>query len=339
MSLASAVANIKWIQKSGTYLPWISSPSGDLWQEYDSPDSGATCTPNWTSATTKPVLEFVAISSRAAIGEMDVADGDISWYVNDVQLTFSGGVSTGTWNGIFQKTTSNGRQALMILKNVAIVAGFASITIKAVVNITDGTNADTIQATYTIPIQQTSGEAYKATIIAGDANNFVINTDGGSCKLKAVVLFNGTIRESAGTTYKWFVLSGSKWVDTGLTTQTITVSESDIATYGEYKVEVKIPEVSDVLSDVQGVMDTTDPYVVAPGATPESMSIEQDSGGTVVFSPKLMTRAGATVSPQPTWAYAIRDSRGTLLGSTNTVTEAMCKQAGGGVSMTITANE
>jgi hypothetical protein len=339
MSKGSIKRTVKFLSKSCIYTAWLQSPSGDLWQEYDSADDNAVCTPDWTAASEKPIIEFVAVSSRTAVGETSVADGDITWYVNDEELAFSGGVSTGSWAGIFQKTTNSGRQCLKILKNVAIASGFASITVKAAAAITDGTNYDTIQATTTIDIQQTSGQAYRAVIVAGDSNNFVINTDGGSCKLKAVVLFNGTIRETTGMTYKWYALSGAAWLDLGLTTQTITVNEGDINVYGEYKVEVSIPEVESVLTDVQGVMDTTDPYTIDARPTPENESITQDSGGKVTYNPRLMTRSGTVVSPQPTFSYAIRDGQGTLIETTNEVTEAMCVQAGGDVSIIITAED
>lgn len=191
MSTASTSRTIKFISKAGTYTAVIMSPNGDLYQEYEGTPNDATAIyPDFT--TLKPILYFVCTSSRVAEG---VADPDaMEYYFNDQKISFSGGVSTGTFAGYFKTVAPSGDQlyyGLQILKNIAALAGYAPAVIKMVATISYGTQSDQIQATYTIPIQQATGSSYRVTIAAGDTKNFVITDKGGSCILKAMAYQSG----------------------------------------------------------------------------------------------------------------------------------------------------
>jgi hypothetical protein len=353
MSKASASREVKYIRKAGTYMVTLMSSKGDLWQEY-SGDDNSVIRPDWTVAENQPTLELVVTSSRTSETNVTISDNQIHWYFNDTEINFSSGTSTGTYAGLFQRTTSNGRQALKIVGNIVKVAGYASAIIKAVAGVVIGDEIETLQATYTIPIQQKSGSSYKVTIAPGDSKNFVIDEKGGSCQLKAVVYFDGSLSASTFT-YKWYRMEGAAWAQLASTAQTITVQETDVATYGDYKVEVYLN--GDLIgTDAQGVVDTSDPYMVVPNATPTDETISEGSGASILYYPQLALRtSGTIVTPQPTFSFVARDPAGVIVaqksdvtivqptsstsGTGFEVTEAICAQAGGDVVVIITAND
>jgi hypothetical protein len=351
MTKTANARNVHFSKKSGTYMTSIYSKYGDLWQEYiGDANENAEITPNWTDYedSKKPVLEFICMSSRTAVGELSILDSQITWYMNDIAITFSGGKSTGTFAGLFEKTVSNGRQALKIMKNLVVVAGFSSITIKAVATIIVGNSSDQLQATCPISVSQKSGNSYRVTISSGDDYNFVLTANNSTCKLAAKVYFNGALDETSSYTYKWYKLTGTEWEQiTGIasTASTITVSKDDVNTYAEYKVEVYASDGTEPLgSDTQGVTDVTDPYMVEPCPTPTDETIEEGTSGSVVYEPKIVNRSGVRVSPTPLFDFLAQDTYGNYLGSASgaskfEVTEAMCAESGGDVVVLMTSEE
>lgn len=91
MSLASATGQVIFSQKGGVYMPAIQCNQGDLYQEYMGEASAPTnIAPDFASL--KPVLSFILTSSRVAEGL--VVPSSMKWYFNDVEIKFSGNVST-----------------------------------------------------------------------------------------------------------------------------------------------------------------------------------------------------------------------------------------------------
>lgn len=345
MSTASTSRTIKFISKAGTYTALIMSPSGDLYQDYEGTTSDVTAIyPNF--ATLKPVLYFVCTSSRVAEG---VADPDaMEYYFNGTKITFSGGVSTGTFAGYFQTVAPSGDQmyyGLQILKNIADIAGYAPAVIKMVATISYGTQSDTIQASYTIPIQQATGSSYRVTIAAGDTKNFVITTKDGSCILKAMAYQSGNAL-SKELTYQWEKMGPTGWVTiTGATAQTLTVYAADIDTYGEYRVHVYRAG-AEIGTDIQSVMDASDPYDIDPHPNPEDEAITEDTtgNGEVTYTPVVVKRGTSTKAIDTLFYFVLKDAAGVYLNTdrttpkaSQTVTRAHCVQAGGDVSVTITS--
>ena len=345
MSTASTSRTIKFISKAGTYTALIMSPSGDLYQDYEGTTSDVTAIyPNF--ATLKPVLYFVCTSSRVAEG---VADPDaMEYYFNGTKITFSGGVSTGTFAGYFQTVAPSGDQmyyGLQILKNIADIAGYAPAVIKMVATISYGTQTDTIQASYTIPIQQATGSSYRVTIAAGDTKNFVITTKDGSCILKAMAYQSGNAL-SKELTYQWEKMGSTGWVTiTGATAQTLTVYAADIDTYGEYRVHVYRAG-AEIGTDIQSVMDASDPYDIDPHPSPEDEAITEDTtgNGEVTYTPVVVKRGTSTKAIDTLFYFVLKDAAGVYLNTdrttpkaSQTVTRAHCVQAGGDVSVTITS--
>lgn len=345
MSVASTSRTIKFISKAGTYTAAIMSPSGDLYQDYEGTTNDVTAIyPNFE--TLKPILYFVCTSSRVAEG---VALPDaMEYYFNGTKITFSGGISTGTFAGYFKTVAPSGDQlyyGLQIVKNIAALAGYAPAVIKMVATVSYGTQSDTIQASYTIPIQQATGSSYRVTIAAGDTKNFVITTKGGSCILKAMAYQSGNAL-TKDLTYVWEKMGATGWETiTGATAQTLTVSGNDINTYGEYRVHVYRAG-AEIGSDIQSVMDTSDPYDIDPHPSPEDEAITEDTtgNGEVTYTPVVVTRGTSTKALDTQFYFVLKDAAGVYLNSdrttpktSQTVTRAHCVQAGGDVSVTITS--
>lgn len=345
MSVASTSRTIKFISKAGTYTAVIMSPTGDLYQEYEGTVSDVTNVyPDFS--VLKPILYFVCTSSRVAEG---VADPDsMEYYFNGEKINFSGGVSTGTFAGYFKTVTPSGDQlyyGLQILKNIADLAGYAPAVIKMVAAISYGTQSDQIQASYTIPIQQATGSSYRITIVAGDTKNFVITAKGGSCVLKAMAYQSGKAL-SKDLTYVWEKMEATGWVAiTGAISQTLTVNGADINTYGEYRVHV-LRAGAEIGTDIQSVMDASDPYDIDPHPSPEDEAITEDASGNgeVTYTPQVVTRGTGMKALDTQFYFVLKDAAGVYLNSdrdtpkaSQTVTRAHCMQAGGDVSVTITS--
>lgn len=347
MSTASTSRTIKFISKAGTYTAIIMCPTGDLYQDYEGTTSDVTAIyPNF--AATKPILYFVCTSSRVAEG---VADPDaMEYYFNGIKISFSGGVSTGTFAGYFKTITPSGDNlyyGLQILKNIADIAGYAPAIIKMVATISYGTQSDTIQASYSIPIQQATGSSYRVTIAAGDNKNFVITDKAGSCILKAMAYQSGNAL-TKDLTYTWEKMGSTGWVVlSGKTAQTLTISAADINTYGEYRVHV-LRAGAEIGTDIQGVMDASDPYDIDPHPSPEDEAITEDAtgNGQVVYTPVVVKRGSATKALDTLFYFVLKDAAGVYLNSdrntpkaSQVVTRAHCQQAGGDVSVTISSVE
>ena len=345
MSVASTSRTIKFISKAGTYTAVIMSPSGDLYQDYEGTVNEVTSIyPNFE--TLQPILYFVCTSSRVAEG---VANPDgMEYYFNGTKITFSGGISTGAFAGYFKTVVPSGDQlyyGLQIVKNIAALAGYAPAVIKMVATISYGTQTDNIQSSYTIPIQQATGSIYRVTIAAGDTKNFVITTKGGSCILKAMAYQSGNAL-SKDLTYVWEKMGATGWdTITGATAQTLTVRGDDINTYGEYRVHVSRAG-AEIGSDIQSVMDTSDPYDIDPHPSPEDEAITEDTtgNGQVTYTPVVVTRGTSTKALDTLFYFVLKDAAGVYLNSdrttpksSQTVTRAHCVQAGGDVSVTITS--
>ena len=348
MSKASTTRTIKFIAKAGTYTALIMCPDGDLYQEWEGTESEVTnVSPNFEQ--TKPKLNFVCTSSRVAEG---VATPDsMQYYFNGTKIEFSGDTSTGVFAGYFKKFAPSGDNlyyGLQIVKNIAVLSGFAPATIKMVAAVSYGTQSDNIQATYNIPIQKATGTSYRVTIAAADNKGFVITEKGGSCQLKAIAMQSGEVLTKE-LTYKWEKMGASGWVSVNSsTTQTLTVSGNDIDTYGEYRVTVYRAG-TEIGKDIQGVMDASDPYEIDARPTPEDEAItEEESGnGSVTYTPWIVKRGTNTKAIEGAkFFFVVKDAVGVYLNSDRTtpytsytVTRKMCLQSGGDISITITSQD
>lgn len=349
MSSASTTRTIKFISKAGTYTAYINSPSGDLYQEYETVGTEVTNVyPDF--AAKLPILYFVCMSSRVTEGV--ATPTSINFYFNDTLIEFSGDTSSGVFAGMFKKISPAGDNpyyGLQLMQNIAEVAGYAPAVIKMVAKIVYGSVSDDIQASYTIPVQQATGTSYRVTIAAGDSNNFVIREKGGSCILKALAYQSGN-ELSKNLSYQWEKMGANGWETlTGKTAQTLTVSSADIDTYGEYRVTVSLSG-NEIGKDIQGVMDASDPFDIDPHPSPEDEAITEDESGNgqVTYTPVVVKRGTSVKALDTTFFFVLKDAAGVYLNGDSerntavasySVTRAHCIQAGGDVSVTITSKD
>ena len=221
-----------------------------------------------------------------------------------------------------------------------------------VANITYGTQSDQIQAEYRIPVQQSTGNSYRVTITAGDTKNFVITekTGNNSSVILTAKAYQSGAQLSTGLTYQWEKMVNGGWQTlTGKTSQSLTVQEADIDTYGEFRVTVSLNG-AEIGKDIQGVMDASDPFDIDPCPSPEDEAITEDpnGNGTVTYTPKVVKRGTNVKAIDTTFYFVVKDAVGVYLNSQSdrttpkasySVTRAHCLQAGGDVSVTITAKD
>lgn len=350
MSTSSAVGQVIFSQKSGVYMPAIMCDKGDLYQEYNGESSNPTnITPDFSVLL--PVLSYILTSSRVAEGL--VVPNSMKWYFNDVELLFgSDKISTNNFSGetghfefINYQAGVQNYYALRIRKNLVKAAGAAPCTIKGEATVAVGNTSDKIQSVYGIPITYGVGNSKRVTIIAGDNKYFTLTDKGMSCILKAIARV-GADEISSGLTYKWYNLVNGLWsVLNGQTGQTLTVSNDMVDTTGQFKVEV-FQNGSIIGSDVQTVMDVSDPFDIILNPDPENETISEE-GDTVVYTPILVKRGSTTKYKDMRFFFTFMDSAGIVLNPssantaayTGTCTYAMCDQAGGNVSYVITTEE
>ena len=187
------------------------------------------------------------------------------------------------------------------------------------------------------------------SIAFGDNKNFVITDKTGSCILKAYAYQSGE-ELTADLTYAWEKMGATGWETlAGKTARTLTVQASDIDTYGEYRVTVYRGGVA-IGKDIQGVMDASDPFDIDPHPNPEDEAITEDTNGngSVVYTPVVVKRGTNTQALSTTFYFVLKDAAGVYLNSQSdrttpvasyTVNRAHCVQAGGDVSVTITARD
>lgn len=347
MSEASQVTQVIFKRNAGVYMPYIQCDKGDLYQEYQGDAQNPTnIIPDF--ATLLPKLSYIITSSRVAEGL--VIPNLVKWYFNDTELTFgSDNVSTNSFNGEtghfkfipYSKGIQN-YFALQILKNLVKASGAAPCNIKAEATIAIGTTSDKIQSVYPIPITEGTSNAIRVIIQAGDNKYFTLLTQGDSCILQAIARM-GSDEMTAGLSYKWYSLVAGLWqIISGQTEKNLTVNNEMVDSVNQFKVEV-YQNGTLIGSDVQTVTDASDPLDIIPNPEPENETIEEGTDGTVVYTPILVKRGETTKFKDTNFYFTFTDAAGVVLNpgssetptTTGTVTEAMCEQSGGNVSVSI----
>lgn len=360
MSVAAATTTILFKRKIGAVSSTIISPNGDLVQYYnDTPTNPGKIYQDFT--TLQPLIYLVASSSRAT-ENLDFA-GSVDVYVNNQLLTFKDEFSTNSFNGEtghFKLSKSSKGKAyndgITIVKNLVTAFEGNQVVIKMVGRLTDGGGtSDDISATYTIPVQKSTGSSYYVTIAAGDKNNFIItskdNEATNRCKLVVKVYsFDGEgTPVTGGLTYNWYIESEEGWGDSIGTSDNVTIMADNVQSMANVKVVVT-KDGETIGADIQTVRDNTDPMSIDLGASPKDETIIEGSGGKVTYTPKLLFE-GKEQSGY-LFQFAASDSSGVplntagddpnLAAATNPmasfdVTEAMCVQADGNVALSIYA--
>ena len=372
MSVAIAQAVIKYRVKSGTYTTYVNSPSGDLVQYYTGTKSSIKKI--YVDFHNSPRSIFlVSISSRQTEGVATFSD-NIKVNVNGIDLSFNEshvnttpfGSNTGQFELVKSSDSLHYFDGVKIRENLLEDSQFAPITITLSAPVQYGTQTDILKASYTIPVMEYSGSGNIVTIKAADNNNFVITSkdtksDASKVIMEACVYDVETGTEiTQGLTYQWqeAVATNEGWANiSGKTAKTFEVTESDIATYGDYRVLV-YENGTLIGSDTRSVMDATDPYVIELNPNPADETIDEDESGNskVTYTPKVVDRRNGKVASGFLFCFSVKDAGGAPLNKWQNgngdeldaemattpqksyeVTRAQCAQAQGNVNLTVFA--
>ena len=372
MSEAIAQTVIKYRVKSGTYTTYVNSPSGDLVQYYTGTKSNITKI--YVDFATSPrSLFLVSISSRQAEGVAVFSD-HVKVNVNGIDMAFNQdgvnttafGSNTGQFKLIKSSSSLSYYDGIEIRKNLLEDSQFAPITITLSAPVQYGTQTDILKASYTIPVMEYSGTGKIVTIKAADNNNFVITSKdtksaASKVKMEACVYDVETGKEiTTGLTYQWqkAVPTNEGWENiNNETAKTFTVTESMIATYGDYRVLVYDGNRVLIGSDTRSVMDATDPYIINLHPNPADETIDEDESGNpkVTYTPRVAVRGGKEIDGF-LFCFSVKDAGGAPLNKWQNgngdeldaemattaqksyeVTRAQCAQAQGNVNLTVFA--
>ena len=372
MSEAIAQTVIKYRVKSGTYTTYVNSPSGDLVQYYTGTKSNITKI--YVDFATSPrSLFLVSISSRQAEGVAVFSD-HVKVNVNGIDMAFNQdgvnttafGSNTGQFKLIKSSSSLSYYDGIEIRKNLLEDSQFAPITITLSAPVQYGAQTDVLKASYTIPVMEYSGNGNIVTIKAADNNNFVITSKdtksaASKVKMEACVYDVETGKEiTTGLTYQWqkAVPTNEGWENiNGETAKTFTVTESMIATYGDYRVLVYDGNRVLIGSDTRSVMDATDPYIINLHPNPADETIDEDESGNpkVTYTPRVAVRGGKEIDGF-LFCFSVKDAGGAPLNKWQNgngdeldaemattaqksyeVTRAQCAQAQGNVNLTVFA--
>ena len=367
MTVAAATTTILFKRKIGAVSSTIISPMGDLVQYYDgTPADPAKIYQDFSNSQISYPLYLVASSSRSS-ENMEFSQ-DVKVYVNNELLTFqSNGKSTNVFNGetghfvLYKSSKSLAYcDGITIERNLVTAFGGNQVVIRMVGSLSDsGGTSDDISATYTIPVQKSTGSGYYVTIAAGDPNNFIITSIDDEatnrCKLVAKVYSvdgEGT-PVTEGLSYNWYIESEEGWGSSIETSDNVTIMANNVKSMANVKVEVT-KDGKIIGTDIQTVRDNTDPMTIDLGASPKDETIVEGSGGKVTYSPNVLY--AGKVQDGYLFRFAASDSSGVPLntaagdvtGDPNlaattekmasfSVTEAMCVQAEGNVALSIYA--
>ena len=372
MSEAIAQTVIKYRVKSGTYTTYVNSPSGDLVQYYTGTKSNITKI--YVDFATSPrSLFLVSISSRQAEGVAVFSD-HVKVNVNGIDMAFNQdgvnttafGSNTGQFKLIKSSSSLSYYDGIEIRKNLLEDSQFAPITITLSAPVQYGAQTDVLKASYTIPVMEYSGNGNIVTIKAADNNNFVITSKdtksaASKVKMEACVYDVETGKEiTTGLTYQWqkAVPTNEGWENINdETAKTFTVTESMIATYGDYRVLVYDGNRVLIGSDTRSVMDATDPYIINLHPNPADETIDEDESGNpkVTYTPRVAVRGGKEIDGF-LFCFSVKDAGGAPLNKWQNgngdeldaemattaqksyeVTRAQCVQAQGNVNLTVFA--
>ena len=367
MSVAAAATTILFKRKIGAVSSTIISPMGDLVQYYDgTPTDPGKIYQDFSNSQISYPLYLVASSSRSS-ENMEFSQ-DVKVYVNDELLTFqSNRKSTNVFNGetghftLYNSPNSPSYcDGITIDRNLVTAFGGNQVVIRMVGKLSDsGGASDDISATYTIPVQKSTGSSYHVTIAAGDKNNFIITStegDTSQCKLVAKVysIDGGGTPVTEGLTYQWQIENEDGWSNIeGAVSDNVIIKAANVFSMANIKVVVT-KDGETIGADIQTVRDNTDPMSIDLGASPKDETIVEGSGGKVTYTPKLLL--GDKEQSGYLFRFAASDSSGVPLNTAAgdvtddpnlaattdkmasfNVTEAMCVQAEGNVALSIYA--
>ena len=325
MSVASFSYQCGWVSDGSTFTISLIGSSGDLYQRYTgTPTAPGTITPSWSGLTAaqRPFLRIIAMESHPDITASELAskiiDEDTHWYIDDLKLTFgSDGIcNTQPWSGLFRKLTAAAGTrhradapygGLEILGNLVTAAGGQTITIKVIAAIDASGTGIRTQGSTPLRIIKSNGQSNFCQIYCDTGDSFVLDATNPSvtCKVRC---WQGDALVTPAS-HKWYLLEKGAWTLKS-TSATYTVTQDDIATFGDVKVECYDSAGQLIASDIQSVNDAEDPYILYPNPSPAD-AIYYATGGPdkVTFAPKVYDSEGTEVTGLK-YYFAVYDSAG-----------------------------
>ena len=254
------------------------------------------CVPDWTDAQKQPTVYIVLQNGANYI----LPDSTYKWFYNDEEIKWNGTTSQAMDNGIpagtFQKVTNftpemyasgNYVPAIKIVKNVASSENVNIDVIRFEGQKTLATNPVKFAASIDVSITEMLKGGYVGMIYLNGSTDKDISSKSDTVKLIAH-LYNSEGKEMTnannGAKFKWFINDIVK-VNLG-STNTLTVTESDIYDYGIVRCEFYMPKQNQagtkvdtlVSTDYLEIDDTQDPqemYFAYNGANGKSASLRE----------------------------------------------------------------
>ena len=336
--------NVRFISKAGTFTAMLQSNRGQLWQSFLEGDNGSVGSIIPSFPDIQPELMFVVVSSRT--NSTVTVSAMPQWYFGNVAINDGNTVRTSvSVNGqtvnlseYFQLISPDSQNnqpyyGLKIKKNLVALALKTAVTIKAVGTLTGHNFSDEIQAEHTINIYpQTSSGAQIDVIDVTQVSttpsiigrNFTFTEDGQSITMQAKVHI-GALSVAANTVaFQWQKIVNGAWANiSGATNDTLTVTESQVETYGQYRVAVSRDGVP-LGYGTASIMDATDPYILNPkpvrhtqadptGTNGDGVEFLEDEGDYIRYTPMIVRRSApqtSAVDGTPAFNFIFTDSAG-----------------------------
>ena len=268
---------------------------GDPFQDYrgEGENGQSLVSPDWTVEKEQPILWASIYTNLKRI-----IYTDDQWTYNVTKLTFGpDGLSTNKGlEGVFKRVTHDGVPALRIVKNLASKENQDNDSISLDCAIKVAGIDDRAQGQMTIQIGRASADVYKGRILSPDNKGYTIRDTKGSIKLRGDLRHGGSVVADSEYKVEWkkvvegklvplTVESGSEVTDGVDHTITVTAGmvDSVLNVYAIFK------DKNDVVltSDIQGIVDSSDPMFISKNAVPANETIIDDSD-TVKYTPQVM---------------------------------------------------
>lgn len=324
MSTAMNKVTVTRLKDGTTYTAMIACSAGDLIQYFNA----TTVLPDWSDVNGHPVLIFHAVSTLGS-GETDLAN--MSLYYDGVQV-IAAGTYADTQGRFNLAKGSDGLWRCTILKNLVAAGPVTNATNHTIRMVGETTDGSKIQASVNVSCSPLTDQGKRAVIVAGDANCFTVDqAKNNSCVLKAMLIENGVVSDpQSGYAYQWYrQTSASGWTAiTGATSQTLTVSSTDVESMAVYRVRVynTAQNSTEEYYDVQAVMDVGDPFYLnldvceGNGTTSASATFAPSEPGTSfrTFRPSVINRnTGSAYSGSVAFKWTIIRPDGTYVNDSS----------------------
>lgn len=335
MSKSSATFRIISISNGKTYYTIMQCDQGDINQFYD--DGGAVF-PTF-GGTNCPTLMFLVYDSENSAKSIVVPDANIKWFVNGVELTFSGQISTNKFNGnetghfkrIVKTINGVNIQCLQVIKNLTGINSNSSFAITATATgLVENTSTD-LSASFpvTIAYGDTSSKKVRIQSPSGYTGTpFTIDQKGGQCKIQAVVVTNSDEGFTVdGFTFEWYQQVNGTWTKLSSTSHTLTVLEEQVDGSALFMCKVYNEKDKSLYgTDICSINDISDPWQVYPNPVvsetsdkPATLICVKGSGVAAVFKP-YVKHAGSEDkldASKCSFSMGLFNSAGTKLNAQN----------------------